>query len=292
LAAVGGIEFASGSTLSGHGTVDASVSGLGTINATGNLTLGKASSASGYNYGGTLNVGANTVTLLDADAAMVSTTSLAGGRLVGANGIFIVAGKTLSGFGTVDADVSGLGTITANGSLTLGRGTSVTGFNFDGTLNVGANTVTLNAVGAAKVGTTKLSGGAVVAGNGIMVPGDRTLSGFGRVDGCVSGSGTITATGNLMLGSNTSSDGVAYTGTLNVGSKAVTLLDADVAALGGTTLSGGRLIAVNGIAFSGSTVSGYGVIQGKITGAALAPTSSLIVSTPLDVGNTDAVLLA
>jgi len=90
-------------TLRGHGVVNAAVTGgLGmNIVATGALSLGRASASNGYAFRGTLDVGSQTVTLLDSDLAdLGSLTTLAnGGLLNAANGLRLAATRTLASTG-------------------------------------------------------------------------------------------------------------------------------------------------------------------------------------------------
>jgi T5SS/PEP-CTERM-associated repeat protein len=79
-----------------------------TITATGDLTLGNAAAVNGFGTQGTLQVGANNVTLLDAndvvfDSLALATLGAAGspGTLDAANGLTVDFGGNISGFGTV-----------------------------------------------------------------------------------------------------------------------------------------------------------------------------------------------
>ena len=84
LTGVGNIQIDAGTTLSGSGLVQGSITGqAGTsIVATGNLTLGDSNSFTGFNHAGTLTVGSNTVTLNSAGFANLgSLTTLAGGTV-------------------------------------------------------------------------------------------------------------------------------------------------------------------------------------------------------------------
>lgn len=81
-----------------------------TIDASGgNLTLGDATRVNGFGAQGTLQVGANTVTLLDANDAVFDSLSLttlgsggSPGTLAAANGLTLDFGGNLTGFGTGD----------------------------------------------------------------------------------------------------------------------------------------------------------------------------------------------
>ena len=108
ITALGGVSLGFGQTLRGFGTVDgrlASEAGS-TVQATGDLQLGDATSSAGVLLRGDLQVGSHTVTLLDAnDAVLGSLTTLGAagvpGTLVAANGALVDFGNNLNGFGTV-----------------------------------------------------------------------------------------------------------------------------------------------------------------------------------------------
>ncbi len=110
LQSAGPIALGSGELLTGSGTIAGRVSAdLGSIITTqGTLSLGLATSTSGFNTRGDLNVGANTVTLLDANEAVLGTETVLGsgltaGTLVSTNGFLVDFGNNVSGFGTLSS---------------------------------------------------------------------------------------------------------------------------------------------------------------------------------------------
>ena len=186
LNAANGVALGSGDVLSGDGTVNASISGAAgsQISASGNLYLGKPTSSTGFISDGTLSIGNNTVTLYDSNAAELGLmTTMTGGTLIAANGVALGSSDVLSGYGTVDASISGSAgsQISAtSGNLSLGNEFNSNGFKFGGILNVGSNMVTLKDGNAAELGTsTTLSGGVLRATNGISIDGSDTISGYG-----------------------------------------------------------------------------------------------------------------
>lgn len=137
----------------------------------------------------------------------------------------------------------------------------------------GKNAV-VHSAGVATLGqTTTLSGGTIVAANGVAVGQSRSLQGFGSVNGPVIGQAgsSITATGLLNLGSNTLG-GFRTDGALSVQSHHVRLHSLNQALIGGVaTLAGGTLEAANNGSIAvgtGGVISGYGLVDGKIEGAA------------------------
>ena len=79
----------------------------------------------------------------------------------------LVAGDTLSGKGTREADFlgqAGSHIVSDEGDMTLGNAASFAGFTTEGTLEVQDNIVTLHAAGFAGLGVqTTISGGTLVA---------------------------------------------------------------------------------------------------------------------------------
>ena len=96
-----------------------------TITATGNLTLGNAAAVNGFGTQGTLQVGANSVTLLDAndvvfDSLALATLGSAGspGTLTAANGLTLDFGGNVTGFGTVSTPNNVAKPLINNGHIT------------------------------------------------------------------------------------------------------------------------------------------------------------------------------
>lgn len=160
------------------------------INAT-NISLGSASSLSGFNHQGVLNVGANIVTLNSAGYSRLGVlTTLAGGSIFAPNGLVLPSGGNLQGFGTVSGRIAGeLGSVievTAS-AMALGDSISPAGFNFAGELRTKQNTLTLVSTAAAGLGnlTTLGSGGSpgtLNAANGFVVDFDEAVTGFGTMN--------------------------------------------------------------------------------------------------------------
>ncbi len=144
-------------------------------------------------------------------------------------------------------------------------------FLFDGAVNVGDQTLTLDLSTFASLGpVTTLSGGTISAIGGLALgPGD-SLTGNGDVNARIfaSGSSTIIATGDFNLGLPTAFDGFFSEGVLEINQHAVTIHDRDAAVLGTLTRIGndvgpGSLTSPNGLLLEdGKTVDGYGLVSG------------------------------
>ena len=140
----GGMTLAASSSLSGWGSVAGSLSGGGTVTASGgtldltgtvngpqlfvataagsDLKIDGTATSSGAiaisSANQTLEIGAaGSLTIGAAETVSAGHIQLDGGSLADASGIALSAGATLSGKGTVSAAVSGGGTITANGGI-------------------------------------------------------------------------------------------------------------------------------------------------------------------------------
>lgn len=255
IAATGmGVELRVGETISGHGTVARLFGDGGLIEAVGgDLTIGNIASAFGYSSFADIDVGANTVTLLDANAAFAGgTTTLAGGTLATQNGLTF---GTITGSGAVDSDVAfgGGGTVVATGA----------GIEFLG-----------------DVAAEGLGAGPSMSGTRVTFADGSSFTGSGHIDAeILSEAGSrIEATGDLTLGSGGIS-GVNLLGELAVGSHTVTLSDISFAELGAlTTIDGGTLTTPVGNLIrvqSGEEVRGFGVIDGSF----LAETGAITVAT-------------
>jgi fibronectin-binding autotransporter adhesin len=138
LALGGGIASAAGSltvnapgTLQARTTVNRAITGDGTILATGTLTIGDASSVSGFAFDGTLAVGTNLVALADADAAHLGVTTTLGnnGRLDTLNGAILASGRTITAATFASAAISGnlTNNATVNGPTTAGQSLNLLG---------------------------------------------------------------------------------------------------------------------------------------------------------------------
>jgi autotransporter-associated beta strand protein len=112
------------------------------------------------------------------------STSLNGGGLALEGGfetagasITVATGANLQARGVVNRPIAGSGTITATGTLTIGDGNSISGFNFGGTLAVGTGQVTLSDANMADLGilTTLDSGAQLGSTHGIRVAAGQSV---------------------------------------------------------------------------------------------------------------------
>ena len=155
-----------------------------------NISLGRASSFTGFNHQGILNVGAYNVTLNSAGYARLGVlTSLSGGTITASDGVYLSGGGNLVGNGAVNARITGDSgsVIEAAGSLALGDASSPAGFNYAGELHTKQFSVTLNSSGPATLGslTTLGSGaspGSLSANNGFVVDFGKAVTGYGSID--------------------------------------------------------------------------------------------------------------
>ncbi|TWT93960.1 PKD domain-containing protein [Stieleria varia] len=103
------LALGSGDSLTGSGTINARIAGEAgsLINATGNLTLGNAAADDGFITDGELRTRENTVTLLDANQAVLGSLTKLGnganpGTIVASNGLLVDFGHNVTGHGTLN----------------------------------------------------------------------------------------------------------------------------------------------------------------------------------------------
>ena len=227
------LSLVNGENLNGWGTVNGDISGDSGSSITpvgGTLVLGRSSSTSGFSFNGSLSIGSSSsVTLFDSDYAdLYGTASLSGGSITTYKGLRLAGTGSLYGRGTVNGNVLGDAgsSINATGSLTLGDISSSSGFDFDGALAVGSNSVTLRDSNYAQLGgATTLSGGTINAANGLQVKSTGNLTGYGTIQAGtgLTNAGTIALSGGATtVNGNVTNDGsfkvtntdVTFTGTL------------------------------------------------------------------------------
>ncbi|MCH8840042.1 MAG: hypothetical protein IH831_05070 [Planctomycetes bacterium] len=242
----------------------------------------------------------NALTLTTDKNVTVSTTTTVqlGASLTLAGGSLTT--QTLLSIGQINLD-SGSLTVTGLTGLTIGLGGQVPSFTLASgqTLDVTHQTTVVTggslAVtdGTFSTDTLQVAGGTVTASNlnGVsnlhVETGTVSLSGNSnpvRVTGNIAG--LITVNDNLSLGDGTLFDGFNYQGTLAVGPHNVSLQSAGFSSLGVlTTVGGGTLSAVNGLAFGvGNNLQGTGNINAKI---AQAVGSTIVASGNLTIGDSN-----
>jgi len=109
LNAPGGVSIPAGNSLVASGTINGRIAAQAgsTIDADGGLDLGDATSLAGFFSDGELVVHDQTVTLHDANAAVLgSLTTIDGGTLAAPNGVLLREGNNVAGNGLVTADVT------------------------------------------------------------------------------------------------------------------------------------------------------------------------------------------
>lgn len=238
---------------------------VGLLNArllvSGDLLIGRNSSATAagngtlnINTGGEASVGGGT--FLGDPNGGTGTLDLGGGTFNG-TAITVLSGSTISGNGTIEADVANSGTIQPSGG---------TGLTINGRLTNSTNNIVGNRLNFGPLGSY-LGSGTCLAD----IAGDAASS--------------ITATGPLTMGANRTS-GFFYLGTLNVGAQAVTLVDSNQAVLGGeTNIDGGSLACSTGIGNqNGAAIRGRGTLDGNVVNSGiLEPTDPGDAPVALDI---------
>jgi len=243
----GDLVIANGSASNSSVTVETTALINATLHVDGDLLVGRNTGAAdagngtlNINTGGTTTVGGDTL-LGDPNGPIgIGTIVLNGGTFSGALPVQMLFGSAITGTGTVNADVTvGAGSIVTTGAagITMGGIINHTGANVFGTkIHFGP------------------SGGYLGSGAcGADITGDVAS--------------TITATGPLTIGNNTTS-GFFYLGTLAVGTQNVTLVDSNGPVLGGliTMATGGQLSGTSPIGVqAGGRLQGQGTVVGNVT---------------------------
>ena len=133
------LALGSGELLTGAGNVSGRMAGdVGSsISASGALSLGNSLSSSGFITRGDLSTGANTITLLDSNEAVLGSETLLGvgtvspGTVVANNGLLVDFGNNVVGFGTLSTLNSPARPLINNGTiagLSTFRPVTLTGF--------------------------------------------------------------------------------------------------------------------------------------------------------------------
>lgn len=219
LNASNGVELGSLATLTGNGTINASViGGASSIISTsgGDLTLGDAGTFVGFQTSGAVDVGAETLTLHSLGFANLGgLTTVNGGTIAAPNGIALPTGSVLSIGSAVDGRVAaGTGSmIVATDDTQLGNSAAFDGFASEGVLQVDNHTVTLLDQNTASLGALTQVGnatgsGTLIAANGFDLGFGKTLAGYGTVSGDIINNGFIVGQGPL------SSDALDFTDTM------------------------------------------------------------------------------
>jgi len=200
------------------------------------------------NFGGVGDLTLHTGTIITArtmDMNVLGSWTLNGATVTVTGNPVVELRGSVADHGTINAKVLGLAgsMLTATGNMTLGDAASYNGFSTEGTLDVQGNTVTLHSKGFANLGSlTTLSGGTLVAPNGVALGVGDNLVGGSIVDAKVAAAfgSTIEATGSLSLGDMNSYVGFFSDGELYTNANEVTINDRNMAVLGSlTTLGGG-----------------------------------------------------
>ncbi|MFP5517690.1 MAG: hypothetical protein ACLGJC_32015, partial [Alphaproteobacteria bacterium] len=229
------------------GTTDAlSVTGVSTI-----VNYGTIASGNGYSAIKTYGIGAGSLINLKDGSVVVG-----GIQAGGANQVLL-----LEGSGSLSGPVSGLTTLTMNGTdWTLGGVSSAT------TTNLQAGTLRIN--GSLTTGL-QLSSGTTLAGTGTVVGNLTTPSGTILSPGGSSTPGTLTVTGNYTQDSGST---LAIRTTSSTASK--------LAVTGTATMGGALSVTSTGSGYGASTTYTILTTTGALSGAFTSVTNSDATLTP------------
>ena len=246
--------------MTGFGTVAANIAtGTGTITATGGVLNLTGTVLSGNTYtiantagstlkfsgaasttaalltvnstNQTLEIGTGgNLTIAGAESFTNGKIVLSGGTLTDTSGISISSSATLTGFGTVAANITGSGaTITASGGLLNLNGTVATGQSFT--------------IATASASTLKFSGAATVAAPISITSDNQTLETGTGVNLTINGAAQTVTNGKIQLGSSS-----------------VLTVASDITLSNGTISGAGSLAA-------GTDITGFGTVSIPISSA-------------------------
>lgn len=292
LITAGNVEVSSGGRIRGHQNLagSATLDGSVLLNAgavleliNGDLEIGDADESNGFvaTEGSTITIGAHTLTLNDADGAVVDSVTLTGGTLAAPNGIGIVNNGAIDGTGVITTPElfynSGGGVITATG---------VDGITINGTLRNNSGTID---------GTKYTFNGP-----------EGGWTGAGAINAAVvfNSGATVNALANMTLGNNTNFGVTFNSGSeLHADTRTVTLFDSNGLGLGSVTdMNGGHIICAQPLVVNtGRRLSGRGgsvdcptltifgrLSPGELTGEVLGQTGELTINSDLTLAaNTD-----
>ncbi len=201
---------------------DTAMTGTATLDLFGDLTVGNAASTTGFSGTSTttINLHGNTLTILDSNGSGVGNINLT----------------------SVGDPAGSLGTVIAAQPLNIAPGADITGagtFAADIAMQSAGTTMTMTGAGITIDGLLTNNPGGAISGPASSVLQFLTSGGYtgngtiaARVNAHVKS--TITATGNLTMGLNTTS-GVTIDGVLKCGTNLVTLIDSNGVTLGTKT---------------------------------------------------------
>ena len=254
-----------GGLMNARGTISAAFTNNGTLDLSGLLTLGAASSNAG-------EISIATAESLRANAALSNTGSivLSGGSVTGPGTVTNAAGGVIEGRGAVSAPMAAnAGLIHATGLLTLANLTSNAA---SGELRVDAGQQLNVTSGFTNAGFISLRGtDAQLAGGALANAG--TLSGIGRVTNVVTNTGTISASaGGLTLAGSVSN---SASGRIVVNAGAQLLASSGLASNAGTLILAGGAFDNNGQALASSgQITGFG----SLTAGSLSNTGQVTLT--------------
>ncbi len=208
IVAAGGVRLEEDRSIRGHGAVKGAVTmgPVSSIRATGGvLALGDDTRYDGFQTDGGIVVEQGATLALKSYRNMAklgNVTTVEGGMLASATGVYLDGHGVISGRGVVAAPVAAqLGsTVVATGDLELGSASAFDGFYSDGRLYTDNHTVTLRDRDRAVLGSLTEIGnvagpGGLNAPNGTVLEFGKTLSGYGVVTGSLLNNGFVNGEG-------------------------------------------------------------------------------------------------
>jgi autotransporter-associated beta strand protein len=267
---------------------------------------------------GTVTLGTETLTLTDASTTFDGSIGGAGGVTLAAGAETLTGNNTYSGTTTIDTAstlaLSGSGSIAAssdvvdNGTFDIAgtSGASIVTLSGDGTVNLGANTLTLTKGSTTFSGVINGTGGLTVNGTGTeTLTGNNSYTGATTIGSgetlALSGSGSISASSNvvdngtfdIVATSGASIVTLSGTGKVNLGANTLTLTKGSttfsgvINGTGGLTVDGSGTETLSGVStYTGVTTIGSGETLALLAGGSIANSSDVVDDGTFDISGT------
>jgi autotransporter-associated beta strand protein len=294
------------------------LSGSGSIASTSNLTdngtfsiAGTAGGASliSLSGGGSVQLGTLNLTLTNASGNFAGTISGLGGLVLAGGGETLSGSNSYTGITTIASGTLFLsnptslgtsGTILDNGTLDISTitsagvatSTSIMSLSGPGAVTLGTKTLILTNAADTFSGTVSGSGGVTISGGTEILTGQNSYTGITTISGgslALSGAGSLSSVAKVadngvldisgVTAASTNLGSLSGTGTVNLGSRSLNLVNASdtfsgtILGAGGLIVSGGTEILAGNNSYTGPTTIAAGTLQigrgpagGSITG--------------------------
>jgi len=290
--------------LQGSGSVAAS-SGVAIANGTFDISGTSAgASIQALSGNGAVNLGAQTLTLTNANGAYDGVLSGTGGLSIAGGSQVLTGVQTYTGATSIAGTLAlqGNGSVAASSGVAIANGTfdisgtsagaSIKALSGNGAVNLGAQTLTVTNASGTYDGVLSGTGGLSIAGGSQTLTAAQTYTGATNIAGTLAlqGNGSVAASSGVTLANGTfdisatnagtSIAGLAGTGSVNIGGQPLTITQANgsfggvISGAGGLTLSAGTQTLTGANTYTGATTINGGTLA-LAGGGSLVPASAI-----------------